>query len=183
MNNCKTCVYRLFDPLWTVYKCRLKMVKIQDVDTLNCREYKKGDPADCVAPKEPKPVPSKPTPKPPTSSTPGSCDSCIYHAYNPLWTEHKCRLKKIELQNGIITNCKEYRKGNPKDYIEPEQPKPGPTSYKIITENGNYKASKDGIIGYNEIDVRVPVYEILDDYLDEVADRLDSVVNGKEGAK
>lgn len=166
MGNCKTCVYRIFDPLWTEYKCRLKKVTVRNVDTLICPEYKKGEPANYVEPKEPIVTPSKPTkPTPPTSSTPGSCESCIYHVYNPLWTVHKCRLKKVELQNGILTDCKEYVKGNSCDYVEPKEPEPGPPSYKRITENGNYKASKDGVIGYNEIDVQVPVTVVEhDDY-------------------
>lgn len=156
MSNCKTCVYRIFDPLWGVYKCRLKKSVIEDVDTIDCEQYKQGDPAN-TAPKKPNPLPPKPSAKFPTTSTPGSCTSCIYYLYDPVWAIHKCRLKKEELQNGIITNCPEYKKGCPKDYVEPKEPKPGPPSYIRITENGTYNASEDGIIGYNEIEVEVPV--------------------------
>lgn len=189
MNNCKTCLYRLFDPLWGEYKCQLKKGKLEDVDTLDCNEYKKGNPPNYVAPKESKPAPSKPTPKPPANSTPGSCDSCIYHLYDPIWAIHKCRLKKEELQNGIITNCTEYKKGHPKDYSPPKEPKPGPPGYIAITENGTYKSSEDGIIGYNEIEVQVPVtvqthkpyegkYEVKPHILEQTLPTKDKVMTG-----
>lgn len=163
MNNCKTCVYRLFDPIWTVYKCRLKKETIRDVDTLDCEEYKKGDPDKCAAEKEPIITPSKPV-KPQISSTPGSCTSCMYYRFDPIWITHKCLLKKIELQNGILTDCDVYKKGKPSDYTEPKEAKLDPPVYKIITENGIHKASDDGVIGYNEVDVQVPVKDSLDEY-------------------
>lgn len=76
MGNCKTCVYRKFDPLWTVYKCRLKSIEVQDVDTLDCKEYKKGDPPSCEGLKKPqtKPLP-KPSDRPPANAAPGTCNT------------------------------------------------------------------------------------------------------------
>lgn len=160
MNNCKTCMYRLFDPLWTVYKCRLKMVEIQDVDTLDCEEYKKGNPANYVAPKEPKPVPSKPIKPTITPNGPGNCTTCIHGIYDPLWTVYKCKLKDIEIQNGESIDCEEYTKGKPTRYTKPTEPKLGPPMSKNVKDNGIFKASDDGVIGYSEVIVDVPT-EVL----------------------
>lgn len=167
MGNCKTCVYRKFDPLWTVYKCRLKAIEVQDVDTLDCKEYKKGDPQDCSGYKKPQTKPlTKPSDKPPANAAPGSCDTCIYHRFDPVWVTHTCLLKRIELQNGVITNCKEYLQGKPLDKFKPKKPELGPTIYKVITENGNYKASEEGVTGYNEVNVQVPVEIITNEPYD-----------------
>lgn len=85
-----------------------------------------------------------------------NCKTCLYRLFDPLWGEYRCRLSQADIDDVDTVVCDKYKMGNPANYVPPKKPQPGPPSYKLITENGNYKSSKDGIIGYYEIDVQVP---------------------------
>ena len=157
MNNCKTCIHRRFDPLWGVYRCLLNDVEIQDVDTINCGDYKQGDPKTCNKPTKPKPSPKPTKPITPPADGPGNCITCLHGIYDPVWTIHKCRLKDTEIQNGESIVCEDYAKRKPPKHNNPSKPKLGPPLSKNINENGVYKAEDDCAIGYSEVIVDVPV--------------------------
>lgn len=53
MKNCKTCSNAIFDPHWGEYKCKILQHRIyKPEEVLNCKNYKKGKPAESAKKEE-----------------------------------------------------------------------------------------------------------------------------------
>ena len=94
-----------------------------------------------------------------------NCESCRYALRDPKWTDYKCGLKHISIQDPEEMGCKSWQKDNrrrpppPPPGHRPPKHKPkqlGDPIDKTLVESGTFYADGDGVTGYRSVTVKIP---------------------------
>lgn len=98
----------------------------------------------------------------------GNCINCRYAIRDPKWTDYKCALKHINIQDPEEDGCLSYQKDNRRKPPppppsppgrkppKPKPKKPGDPIDKTLVENGTFYADGDHVTGYRSVTVKVP---------------------------
>lgn len=92
----------------------------------------------------------------------GNCIDCRYAIRDPLWTDYKCSLKRVDIPEPEEMGCGSYIKDtkksppSPPGRRPPRQKKLYRPGDKTIVENGTFYAEGDGMTGYRSVTVKVP---------------------------
>ena len=91
----------------------------------------------------------------------GNCINCRYALRDPMWTDYKCSLKRIDIPDPEEMGCASFnqvmkKSPPPPGRKPPKEKKLNRPGDKTLVENGTFYAEGDGMTGYRSVTVKVP---------------------------